>query len=319
MDHKSGDIHFSASPTKLAKSAAVMVGFEFGSGCYFTLKGLECGNCACSKAPYSSALMYAVFRAVQARITQTYADELNSQITNLECNYQNGEFSISAQCPGTVSGIRKAISGILKNLKPAAIYPAYKDAVKQLSESCEEKLTTDRKIFNHLSNEMCKNINKGLNVLISGRANMTKEKFGLLAEACAKKLSVIAPKLEKDELHDPKEKVESMGSCLAKCKGFDAIMVLRYLQSKMPGVNLYLVDNCIFGSAKYESMVKKLNNSDAITRHVGSKYVKFKEDLTAALVYLATVHHLVDIGTLRKFSKEKTTGASIVASIKACL
>lgn len=319
MDHKSGNIHFSASPTKLAKSAAVMVGFKFDSGCYFTLKGLECGNCACSKAPYSSALMHAVFRAVQGRITQTYADELTSQITNLECNFQNGEFSISAQCPGTVSGIRKAIAGILKNLKPAAIYPAYKDAIKQLSESCEEKLTVDRTIFNHLATEMCKSINKNLNVLISGRANMTREKFVLVAEACAKKLSVEVPKLGKDELQDPKEKIESMGSCLAKCKGFDSVMVLRYLQSKMPGVNLYLVDNCVYGSAKYEPLVKKLNSSDVITRHVGSKYVKFKEDLTAALVYLAVVHHLVDVDTLRKFSKEKTTGASIVASIKACL
>jgi len=315
MNHKKGNVHFHVAPTKLAKSAAVMIGFKFDSGCYLTLMGLKSGCCKCPEAPYSSALMYALCRFVQAKIRATHADELNSQITDMSCNYQNGEFNITAQCAGTVSGIRKAICGILKNLKPANVFPIYKASVKQLAEDCDQKLSLDRKIFNHLADQMVENINKEVNVLIGGKANLKADQLSKIADSCVGKLSVLPPKGDKE---NPKESKPKMDGCLVKCKGFGAVYTKRYLESKI-GSQLHLIDNCLYGSDQHKTAIKRLGKADMIKRHVGTRYKKFKTDLAPAMVYLAMINNLFDSETLAKYAKSKVTGQSIVDAIKECL
>lgn len=315
MNHKKGNVHVHVAPTKLAKSAVVTVGFQFDSGCYLTLMGLKSGCCKCSDSPYSSALMYALCRFVKSKLRATHADELNSQITDMSCNYQNGEFNITAQCAGTVSGIRKAACGILKNLKPANVFPVYKASVKQLMEDCDEKFSLDRKIFTYLVDQMVKSINKGVTVLVGGKANLKAEQLRKVAESCASKLSVMAPKGDKE---NPKESRSKPEDCLVKCKGFEAVYTKRYLESKI-GSQLHLIDNCLCGSNQHNTAIKRLAKVDFIKRHVGTRYKKFKTDLAPAMVYLAMINNLTDTSTLIKHSKSKVTGQSIVNAIKDCL
>jgi hypothetical protein len=316
MDYKSSNLHITVVPTKLAKSASVMVGMKFPSGCHDTLQGLECGSCKCASAPLSSAFLYALYLVVNATIKKTYADELNSQVTKLSCNYQNGEFAIIASCTGTVSGIRKALCGIMKGLNPAKIYPAYKHAVKLLSETCEVKLSTDRAIFNYLADIAVKNLKSSVKVLISGKALFKQEQLDAVGASC---LSKLKPSKVDGDKTDPKEKrAHSDEDCLVKCKGFSAILVKRYIESSL-GVQLNLVDNCLHGSASFKSAIDKLKDADRIKRHVGTKYQKFKDDLGNALVFLATVNGLGDIATLVSYSKTKVSGASIAKDITANL
>ena len=316
MDYKSSNLHITVVPTKLAKSASVMVGIKFPTGCHDTLQSLECGSCKCAEAPLSSAFLYAMYLAINATIKKTYADELNSQVTKLSCNYQNGEFAIVASCTGTVSGIRKALCGIMKGLNPAKIYPAYKHAVKTLSEICDVKLSTDRAIFNHLASVAVKNIESSVRVLVSGKALFKKEQLDAVGNSCASKLK--PAKVEGDKT-DPKEKSShSDDDCLVKCKGFSAILVKRYIESSL-GVQLNLVDDCLHGSVSLKSAIDKLKDSERIKRHVGTKYNKFKDDLGNALVFLATVNNLGDVSTLISYSKTKVSGSSIVKDISANL
>lgn len=317
MQHlKKDKIDFHLVPTKLpaVKSAVVTVGIPFSSGCYLTLHGLS-SNCTCCEAPYSSALMFGVFVYMRSKILSTHADELASHISNMECNYQNGEFSVTATCTGSMSGIRKALTGLLKNLNPARIYPAYKGAVKKLSEDCETKLSADRNIFNYLADEMIKSINKGITVVIGGKCGLKPEQFKKLVDSCASKLNAADLKGDKT---DPKEKKELPSNCLVKCSGFNSILTKRYLEAAL-GTRLHLIDNCLYGSPQYESAIKKLSSDDKIKRYVGTRYKKFKSDLEAALVYLAMLNNLTDTETLLKYAKTSATGASIVAGIKACL
>jgi len=316
MDFKSSNLHITVVPTKLAKSASVMVGMKFPSGCHDTIQGLECGSCKCVDAPLSSAFLYALYLVVNATIKKTYADELNSQVTGLKCNYQNGEFSIVASCTGTVSGVRKALCGIMKGLNPSKIYPAYKHAVKLLSEICEVKLSADRAIFNYLANVAVKSLESSVKVLVSGKALFKKEQLDVVGASCLAKLK--PAKVEGDKT-DPKEKsMHNEENCLVKCKGFSAILVKRYIESSL-GVQLSLIDGCLHGSNSYMSAIEKLKDDDRIKRHVGTKYNKFKDDLGNALVFLATIGNLGDVSTLIAYSKTKVSGSSIVKDIVANL
>lgn len=316
MDYKSSNLHIHVVPTKLAKSASVMVGMKFPSGCHDTLQGLECGSCKCTESPLSSAFLYALYLVVNATIKKTYADELNSQVTQLSCNYQNGEFAIIASCTGTVSGVRKALCGIMKGLNPAKIYPAYKHAVKLLSEMSGVKLSSDRNVFNYLANTMNNSLESSVKVLVSGKALFKKEQLETVGASCLSKLRI--SKVEGDKT-DPKEKnVHGTEDCLVKCKGFSGVLVKRYIESSL-GVQLSLIDDCLHGSASYKNAIDKLKDTERIKRHVGTKYNKFKDDLGNALVFLATVNGLGDVNTLVAYSKTKVTGASIVKDISACL
>jgi hypothetical protein len=315
MDFKASNLHITIVPTKLAKSASVMVGMKFPTGCHDTLQSLECGSCKCAEAPLSSAFLYAMYVMINATLKKTYADELNSQVTGLKCNYQNGEFAIVASCTGTVSGIRKALCGIMKGLNPAKIYPAYKHAVKMLSELCDVKLSTDRAIFNHLADTAVKSLKSSVRVLVSGKAFFKKEQLDVVGKSCHAKLSPAAVDGDKT---DPKEKKSHTDDCLVKSKGFSAILVKRYLESSL-GVQLSLVDGCLHGSASLKGAIEKLKDPERIKRHVGTKYKKFKDDLGNALVFLATMNGLGDVETLISYSKTTVTGASIVKDIAASL
>lgn len=308
------DIHL--VPTKLpaVKSAVIVMGIPFASGCYATLKGLQ-NTCKCCESPYSSAFMFSVFVYIRAKMLSTHADELSSHVSDIDCNYQNGEFTVSATCTGSMSGIRKTLTNLLKHLAPAKIYPAYKGAIKQLSEECSEKLTVDRKIFTYLADEMVKSIKKCLTVVIGGRCLLKPDQFEKLVTACAGKLNVLVPKGDK---LNPKETNVCIGKCLVKCSGFDAILTKRYLETAL-GTRLHLINNCLYGSNQYESAIVKLADADKIKRYVGTRYKKFKTDLSAALVYLAMVNNLTDTKTLLKFAKSSATGASILTGIKSCL
>lgn len=315
MDYKSSNLHITVVPTKLAKSASVMVGIKFPTGCHDTLQSLECGSCKCAEAPLSSAFLHAMYLVVNATIKKTYADELNSQVTKLSCNYQNGEFAIVASCTGTVSGIRKALCGIMKGLNPSKIYPAYKHAVKTLSELCDVKLSADRSIFNYLADVATKSIKSSVRVLVSGKAFFKKEQLEAVGQSCANKLN--PAKVDGDKT-DPKEKKSHSEDCLVECKGFSAILVKRYIESSL-GVQLNLVDDCLHGSSSLKSAIEKLKDPERIKRHVGTKYNKFKDDLGNGLVFLATVNNLGDVSTLIAYSKTKVTGSSIVKDISANL
>ena len=315
MEFESKNLHISVVPTKLAKSASVMVGMKFPTGCHDTLQSLECGSCKCAEAPLSSAFLYAMYLVINATLKKTYADELNSQVTNLSCNYQNGEFIVVASCTGTVSGIRKALVGIMKGLNPAKIYPAYKHAVKTLSELCDVKLSTDRAIFNHLADTAVKSLKSSVRVLVSGKALFKKEQLDAVGASCHAKLN---PASVEGDKTDPKEKKTHDEDCLVKCKGFTAILVKRYLESSL-GVQLCLVDGCLHGSSSLAGAIEKLKDPERIKRYVGTKYNKFKDDLGNALVFLATVNNLGDVSTLVAYSKTKVSGSSIVKDIVAGL
>lgn len=315
LESKQNNVVVSVVPTKLAKSAAVMVAVDFPHGCYFTLKGLCCGTSMCTDSPYSSAFLHAVFGYISDKLRHTFADELNSQVTNLNCNLQNGQFVVIASCTGTISAIRRAIVGILKGFNPAKMYPGYKNALIKLSEECEERLSADREIFNHFASVMAKHLKSKVNVLICGKALMNKEKLDLLTQSVAAKLNVSEVDGKKT---DPKETKHKAEGCLVKSKGFNAVLTKRYLESELKD-NLHLVDGCLYGPDKYSKHVEKLADEAHIKRHVGTKYAKFKEDLSHALVFLAVLNNLVDCSTALQYAKSKVTGSSIVNGIKSSL
>lgn len=315
METSVGHIKFKTIPTKLAKSAVVVVGVKFPSGCYFTLQGLKHGSWKCGEQPYSSAFLYGVYQYVHAKLFATYADELNSQISGLDCNYQNGEFTLTAKCTGTVSGIRRVIAGVLKTLVPRLSYPIYKDAIKNLEEHCSVKLTTDKKHFVYLAEQMTKALKSNIVILIGGRAMFSKDQFTKMTEAVSKKLNLGEVKGEKQ---NPNEKNVCIGNKLLAAPGLNGVLAKRYIESVL-GIQVYLVNGNIYGPERYKAALKKLNDDSRVTRHVGSKYKKYKDDLSAALIYLAMANNLLDTADLIKCSKSNVTGSSIVANIKSAL
>lgn len=299
-------------PSKVAKAAVVTVGVK-AKGCYWGLKGLKCGLVQCHDLPYSTALLWAVYKSIRNRMVGNVAEELASQITHLECNYQDGEFLISATCTGSFTAIRKTACSILKLMNTARVYPAYKEALKALSNE-GNKLSSDKKIFIGVANAFAKSALDKTCVLISGKALLDADKTKKLAESCAAKCGCESIKGAGSVPAEKSSSVEGFVSLSAS--GVDAMLVKKYIESSL-NVCADAADGAVSVPEHLKGALGKLNNGDRIARYVGGKYSKIKDGLAAALVFAAALNGVGSTKELHSYCNKKVSAADLIKSITA--
>ncbi len=314
MDAKKGNIRIYACPTKVAKTAVVVVGVK-ARGCYWTLHGLKCGSPNCADMAYSTALLGAVYKNVRTRMMGNLADELSSQVTKLDCSYQNGEFIIVANCTGSFTAVRKTACNILRWMNPAKTYPAYKECLKRLADVSEDKLTPDKKVFVSVANAFAKSALDKVSVFVGGKINLKKEHMDKLVDACAAKCSCDVIKGPSDA---PKEKPsQHPAECIhVSAKGVNGMLVKKYVDSSLNTCS-HAAEGMVMVSSRHMSQMKKLGTADRVKRHVGSKYAKFKTELGPALSFVSALNCVGNTGELESFCKSKPTGTDLVSAIVA--
>ena len=312
MDSKKGNVRIYACPTKVAKSAVVVVGVK-ARGCYWTLHGLACGNPKCADMAYSTALLGALYKTVEMRMMGTLADELSSQITKLDCSYQNGEFIITAVCTSSFTAVRKTACNILKWMNPARVYPAYKECLKRLADVSEEKLSPDKKIFVGVANAFAKAAKSGVSVFVGGKVNLKKEHMEKLVEACAAKCT--CDSIKGDSVAPPEKAGHHPAACMhLSASGVEAMLVKKYLETSL-NASVHAAEGLVLVSNRHATAVKKLGTQDRVKRHVGTKYAKFKDGVAPALAFVSALNCVGNTKELESYSKKSPKGADLVASI----
>jgi len=311
MEAKKGNIRIYACPTKVAKSAIVVVGVK-AKGCFWTLKGLQSGSARCKDMAYSTALLGALYNTVRSRMMGTLADELSSQITNMECGYQNGEFIISASCTGSLTAVRKTACGILKWMNPARVYPAYKECLKRLVDD-ENKFSPDKKIFIGVANAFAKSANSATNVFIGGKLTLKKEHMTKLIDACAGKATVDLVKGASAASGESAPQ-HPAGCMHVSASGVEAMLVKKYIESSL-NTTAFAADGMVLVSNHHATAMRKLGTAKRAGAHVGKKYAKFKAELAHALTFVSALNGVGNTKELESFCKKKVTGADLVSAI----
>jgi len=308
MEAKKSNITVHAHPTKVAKSAIVVVGVK-AKGCYWTLDSIQSECVKCIDMAYSTALLKALHITILRRMVGTGADELSSQITNLDCSYQNGEFNVKAMCTGSFTNVRKTAANIIKWMNPASVYPAYKECLKQLSTG-EHKFSADKNVFINVANAFAKSANASVNVFIGGKVKLAKEHVQAIADACHSKYNVslldgagTAPEEKKAE--HPVDHVSVPAS------GVEAMLVKRYIDTLL-NINSHAADGVVYIPAHLEKHLKTLGDKDRIVRYVGTKYNKFGDELPAAMAFLSANHSIGTVKELVSYSKKPTDIAKAI-------
>lgn len=313
MEAKKSNITVHAHPTKVAKSAIVVVGVK-AKGCFWTLQSMkdECGKCY--DMIYSTALLEALHITIKRRLIGTAADELSSQITDIDCSYQNGDFNIKALCTGSFTNVRKTAANIVKWMNPAAVYPAYKECLKQMSNG-EHKLSADKNVFIHVANAFAKSANSAVNVFIGGKVKLTKEHVQIIADACHSKYNV-STLPGAGSTPDEKSAEHPVDHVSVPASGVEALLVKRYIDTTL-NISSHAADGVVYFPASLEKYKKALGTKDRVDRHVGTKYNKFGDELAAAMAFLSANHNVGTIKELVAYCKKPSDiGKAILAAFK---
>lgn len=280
MKLTSDNLTLSILPVKTATSAGILVGLDCGKVNSQLFCSLKNGSpiYACGEEDLT-AVYFTIYEQVCSKLTGNAQQSLTTDIS-CGANIHDGELAISVVCPSKASAVGKCLGIVMKNLCPSSNFSRYSYHMKALG------LKPDRDAFNWAVGEVCKCLEKKLNIVLTGKFKLDGKK-----DMWQKKLDTVSKKLvvksvdKGNKRNVSCEKQESNLDTL-KASGLEGVMVKKYIDNGL-GMDLHLESGKLYYPTKFGSRVSGMNNPDRIEKFVDGATRRFKnnEELTNALVH----------------------------------
>lgn len=153
-------------------------------GCCVAKLGSHASQCECfpqgsEEAVLGHCLALQVYRA----LCGSPAASAKSRVVQCEHHMFDNRLSFAWRTKGNGSAVRKSLGIVLRALKPGRCAADYAVAIKQVGGQM------NREAFNYVADQAVKSLASGVNVVVVGKINLTKEKAEDLIEVAGAKLA----------------------------------------------------------------------------------------------------------------------------------
>jgi hypothetical protein len=320
MELKEKNISLVVGITKRVPDLAVSLSFSFPGIAECCFNSLVC-NCVkegeLMKGAHEAALAYALFEAARDKLVSSPLEVSKSRVSNIACKTIDGEFTISWNCQGTGSSLRKSCGLVVSCLAPHKLFSKYSENIRFLGRKPGNK---DDFIF--CVKKASEGIKKHIQISAVGKVSTDEKKLKDILGVIVKKLpgsdnlgSGKAPTItprepNKNEREDP----------LIKCSGVVAICVADYIRSNSGGMSVDVANHGVtVYNTQWESKKKQLVETRRIKDYVDKKYTRLGAEFSNLLAYFAITQKYANAFTVAKIIKSKQSVDKLASEIKDVL
>jgi hypothetical protein len=321
MEIKDKGISLVVGVSKRVPDIAISLGFHFSGIASCCLNKLLC-NCSeheeLMKGSHEAALAYAIFETVRDKLVSSPLEVSKSRVSNVTCKTIENMLTISWNCQGTGSSLRKTSGLVLSCLMPHKLFTKYSENMKFLQGKSGNK-----EEFIYCAKKAIEGIKKGIQISAVGKINTDEKKLKEILSVIVKKF----PEFEKlDDGVMPKidanknEEVSDVEFPLLKCSGLTAIYVADYIRSNSGGMGVDVVnDGVIVYNTSWSSKKKQLVEMRRIKDYVDRKYKKLGSEFSNLFAYFAITQKYANAAVVAKIIKSKIAIDKIPTEIKDAL
>lgn len=311
MSHKSGNLSLHYLHNNNAGGVCLAVSFSL-TGNWFVLNKLKRGEpCSCtqlSKHSEATALAYSLYELVRDKLLSDADVQQKSKVSGVSCSLHNGNFTICVKTASSMSGIRKVLSIIEKNLTPKRLFPMYSANIKLLNGR------PDRAEFSHCVNDMQKGL-ASLTCIIVGSVKLDKRKLEVVADAASSKAPSYADLKPTKKPASLELDANPTDYPTVKTSGMMASLVSDYIENVSNARTVVMDNSVVIHDMSWTSA--KIKDKKKIVKWASS-YDKVK-DLSSALVYLALVNCETSADDAVLFAKKSVDGKVIAKAVEDAL
>jgi hypothetical protein len=230
-----------------------------------------------------AALAYAALESIRNKLMLGPLEQAKYRVEYITCHAIGSELTFVFNCPGNVSGIRKACSVAVSCLNPISLYTKYGENMRFLTGK-----PSDRGAFNFCVQKFAGGLNGKIHITAVGKVKTTKEKMTDALATISKKLVKPAMPSAK-EVQKPEKHVAATATDpfpVVKCSGWAATVVADYIRSFPYGVDVDVVGAGVqVNSTTWKSTHSKIKDIDKIDTFTSRKYLKLGKDAPGVLAY----------------------------------
>jgi hypothetical protein len=318
MEVRNKNLSLVVGVSKKVPDIAVNMTFSFPGIAECCLKSLLC-NCSeggkpLMKGSAEAALSYALFETIRDKLVSSPLELSKSKVSNISCRSIGNSLSISWNCQGTGSSLRKTCGLAAGCLHPHKLFSKFSENIKFLSGKGGNK-----EEFMYCVKKMSENIKKGVQLVAVGKINVDDKKLKDIMGVISNKVpdmenlgSGTAPSFASAE--------ESEEYPLIKCSGVAAASVADYIRSNSGGMGVEVVNNgVIVYNMSWESKRKQLADTRRINDYVQKKYEKLGAEFPNLYAYFILTQGYANGDTVAKVIKTKQSASKLSAMIKETL
>jgi len=303
--------------TKRVPDIAVSMSFSYPGIADCCIKQLLC-NCSSKssqlkKGSHEAALSYAIYEVIRDKFVSSPLELSKTRVSNITCKSIDNHFTISWNCQGTGSSLRKTCGLALSCLYPHKLFSKYSENIRFLSGK-----NGNKEEFAYCVKKMNEGINKYIQISAVGKISMDATKLKEILSAAVDKMSKTenigsgsSPEYSNNDSQHEEEYP------IIKCSGIAAAATADYIRTNSGGMG---VDVCNHGITIYNTAwnakKKQLSDSRRIGDYIQKKYERLGAEFPNLFAYFVSTQSYGNSLTISKIIKNKQPASKMKELIK---
>ena len=312
MEKKIDDVSVFLVNDKLLPNASVVIGFKYECNWFVLQKLIKGQPCLCLDLAYASentCVAYAIFGAVKKKLIGSPLEQMKSKVSNMVCNYQNGEFIMSFSCPNNIPTIKKNLMAAMSKITPHKYYPMYSHNIKILNGK-------------PLKNEFlyCVNIlkNTNINIFIIGKFNIDTNKFSIMVDNINTKFSMLSAHAGGEKPRSLSKNMGVTGYPTNIARGYKSVFVRDFIENETGFYTVINSGKVIVYNTKWDVYSKKITEQ-SMKKYVEHKYTKLKNKFILVILYMVASECILDTVNMIKLYEDDPSPSVVFSYIKDAL
>ena len=309
MEKSQGAVRAFLVNDKLLPNSSVVLSFKYICNWFVLQKLIRGQPCSCLELAYASentCVAYSIYEVIREKLIGSPLEQSKSKISTMTCDYQNGEFIMSFNCPNNINVIKKNLLVAVSKITPQKYYTKYSHNIRLLNG------TPGKKEFLY-----CSDILKDakLSVFIVGKFNINEEKFMDLLNKIDSKFSKIPPQVGGERPLSMNKTQGRTSYPSNSADGYKSVFVKDFIKSETGLPCVINSGEVIVYNKKWDVNSKKVSAS-AIKKHTEQKYAKLKDKFIIMTLYMIASECLLDIYNMIKLYKDNPSPSTVAVYIR---
>lgn len=297
---------------------AISVPYELTDCCLKRLKFNCAEGTTLMNNSEESALAFALYETVKAKLAGSASEVFKNKVTNIECNTLGGCFVLTFQTQGTGTSLRKTCGIALSCFNTGKLFAKYSENMKFLSGKNGKK-----EEFNYVSKKFVESAKKSITITVVGKINLDEEKLKEIVAVLVTKIPEFTTATTKETEAPPKRTADGPETYpLIKCSGLAVAIVCDYIRNNSNGMSVGIIDEgVVIYNMGFHAKHKQLREKSRIVDYVEKKYAKLedKHELSQIFTYYALTEGFINSAVAEKVLSSKLKTSKLIELLQKVL
>lgn len=304
--------------TKRVADIAVSLEIQFPGVSEKCLQALL-SNCQCGheKGSEEAALAYALFEVIRDKLISSPFEISKTRVSGVKCLAIGQTLTISWNCQGTGSTMRKTCSLAVSCLNPIKLFSKYSENVKFLTNKGGKK-----EEFNFCVRKMVEGIKKRVLITTVGKINLDASKLKDIVTHISSKIPASETPGANESVAPttPQKEEKETAFPIVKSAGIGMAAVADYIRTNSGGMGVSVSGHgVVVYNHSWVTKSKQLSDKRRITDFVEKKYSKLGDEFPNLFAYFSIVQNYATAETALKMIKSKTKPNEVLSAINTAL